>query len=360
MSGTVRRRQDFSDIDNLDRATEAFLREQRKALEERKFVRAPRTAPLWIQSHWKKAAATAALVLVGGIAVFAGIRVSANGRALRQPEPETTITAEAPVTSAEQTEEQQGSAEESASKQSEAATKKKAAATTTARQTEKSSEAEQTAVPTSESSSATRRTESVSSSESSTGTSKSTESAQQRPAVTTTQRGSSGIKVVTNQTTTRTTARVSSQTTATTRTSTTSTSRTTASTARTTATTKQTTVTTTSTTPVVTEAPRAVLNVSSVKISDLKEVSSGYQQRISVTISNKSSFKFNDLRTVYVQLSRDATQVYCTSGNATVNVQQGDTISFYFSDTLRGNATATVSLLVVSKKPIIEASSLIG
>ena len=137
MSGTVRRMQDFSDIDNLDRATEAFLREQRKALEERRFVRAPRTAPLWIQSHWKQAIVTAALVLVGGIAVFAGVKLTANGRSMRAPEPETTQTAEVIVTSEKQTETEQTESEQQTEQQEDSETKGSKAATTAPRPVEK-------------------------------------------------------------------------------------------------------------------------------------------------------------------------------------------------------------------------------
>lgn len=358
MSGTVRRRPDFSDIDNLDRATEAFLRDQRRMLMESKFVKAPRTAPRWIEDHWKQALATAALVLVGGIAVFAGVKNSSNGRDLRAAEPETTISEEVPVTSEQQTEIEKTEAASSAEeKVSDTESENTPAVTTTVRTTEESVAEELPLPRTSADSSTTRRTETTSSSSSSAETSKSSSSKQQEKVVTTTasQRGSSGVKAVTNSTT-RTTAATTKTTTATTRSTTRSTTTTTRTTTAKPVTTVKTTTTTTQTTTKVTEAPKAVLSVQSVKVSDMKKVTNGYQQRVTVTISNVSTVRFSELRTFYLQISSQASKAVCASGGATLSKTTGTSLPFGYSGPISGGGTATISFLIISERPVMSAS----
>ena len=357
MSGTVRRRQDFSDIDHLDRATEAFLREQRKALEERRYVRAPRTAPLWIQSHWKQAIVTAALVLVGGLAVFAGVKLAANGRAIRQPEPETTQSAEAVLTSAEQTESEKTEAgQASEAENTDEETKGSTAVTTAPKTTEKTNSEERTNSSSAASSATTRRTESTSGSQSSSETSRLAESRQEKPAMTTVQRGGSGVKAVSSSATTRTTARQTSRqtTTTTTRTTTRTTARTTASTSR------QTTAQTTQTTPRVTEAPKAVPAVDSVKISEVKRTNGGYQHRVTVQISNPNSTRFDDLRTFYLHLPINAIKSGCVSGSASMSQTTGSTVSFYYGGPLSAGGKVSIVFLIVTDRPMSSATCTLG
>ena len=357
MSGTVRRRQDFSDIDNLDRATEAFLREQRRILEERKFVRAPRTAPRWIDGHWKHALAAVALVLVGGIAVFAGVKISSSGRDLRAEEPETTISEEVQSTSeqlteAEKTEAAPVSEEKGADSESETP-----AVTTATKTTEQQAAEEQPAPRTSAESSTTRKTETTGSSSSSSETSRSSSELQREKPVTTTatQRGSSGVKVISSSQTTRTTAQTTRTTASTTRT----TARTTASTTRTTqsvTTTKQTTVTTTQSTTKITEAPKAKLASHSAKITDMRRVSNGYQQRVAVTINNVSSVRFNESRTFTLQLGSTATAAACVSGGASMIKTSGTSLTFSYSGPINGGGNATITFLIMTDRPLLDAS----
>lgn len=352
MSGTVRRRQDFSDIDNLDRATEAFLREQRRILEERRFVKAPRTAPRWIDGHWKHALAAAALVLVGGIAVFAGVKLSSDGRNLRAEEPETTISEEVQVTTEEQTEaEKTEAAAVSEDKGAESESEDTPAVTTAAKTTEQSAAEQLPAPRTSAESSSTRRTETTgSSSSSSAETSRSSEQQREKPATTTaSQRGSSGVKVITSQTT-RTTAQTTRTTASTTRTTASSPRVTSASSS------SKTTVTTTQTTTKITEAPKATLSVQSVKISDMKRITNGYQQRVTVQISNVSSVRFNEARIFTLRLSVGAVKAVCVSGGASLNSTTGKDLSFSYSGPINGGNTATISFLIVTERPMMEAS----
>jgi len=105
MSDLPRNQQDFSDIDNLGRATESFMKVQRKALEQRRSVRAPRNHSTWFGAHIKQISVTAALVLVCGLAAFFGIRFAAGHDDIRQPEPETTVSDTTVGTEAEPAEE---------------------------------------------------------------------------------------------------------------------------------------------------------------------------------------------------------------------------------------------------------------
>lgn len=79
---------DFSDIDNLDRATEYFMNAQRKALGAR------RVEPSFFERIGKRGIAVAAIAVILISAVAGGIAISSKGDdALRKPQPAATTAA---------------------------------------------------------------------------------------------------------------------------------------------------------------------------------------------------------------------------------------------------------------------------
>lgn len=88
-------RPDFSDIDNLHRATESFLKEQHRLLAGRRPVRAPRNFPVFTAKLRGIAVSAAAGVLVlTGVALAAGNRHSTDDQIIVPKIEETQLIAE--------------------------------------------------------------------------------------------------------------------------------------------------------------------------------------------------------------------------------------------------------------------------
>ena len=358
MSELPRNQQDFSDIDNLGRATESFMKEQRKALEQRRSVRAPRNHTTWFGAHIKQISVTAALVLVCGLAAFFGIRFAAGHDDLRQPEPETTVS---DTTAGTEAEPEPESTEPPAGSETERQmpavtpnnTERQSASTTATRDTT-ADDGQNATTP----SVSTRRTEPSAK-----------QPSEQIPAstsVSTTPPRSGSVQIVTQPSSTASTSRTTtstsrttastSRTTASTSRTTASTSRTTASTSKTTASTSRTTASTSKTTVTTTQPAQAKLDVLSVRVRDGYTDSSGkYRQTVRVFLRNTGNAAFSGSKSLSIAVTGCSSiqHVGCTTGNAR-NISysgSGITLTYAYSG-LAVNADDTVTLTVISDKPI--------
>lgn len=88
--GPVRKR-DFSDIDNLDRATASFMQEQRKLLEKFKPARAPHHQGFDPKKIVAYSATGITLAVIVGICVFAGINFGTRSNGMQLP-PESSVS----------------------------------------------------------------------------------------------------------------------------------------------------------------------------------------------------------------------------------------------------------------------------
>ena len=363
MNQIPRFKQDFSDIDHLDRATESFMKGQRKALGKRP-VRAPRTAPSWMQTHWKQFSVVAAMILVCGIALFAGIHFARSRAELRQPDSESV--AEAQQTSERPPQENPTPGIQPAVTPSDDGTdtapeqSEEPPSVTTAPRTESSSSATQTAgeSKTDETQPFSGRTETdaqtQSSSESQTSRSSVVTSTSPRVSL-----GSQGAQAVTTRTTARTTTTKATTSKTTTKTTTTLTTKATtkATTHSTTKSTTHTTVTTASTTKTVTTtAAQPKVSIISASVSGWTAYGTDqYQQTVTLTFYNDSSARYSSYKYFSVRLygnNSSISFVGCSSGNASSITRSGDTVTFKYTEALNGYSYGTVTFTVTSNRKI--------
>ena len=380
-------KQDFSDIDHLDRATEVFLRDQRKALGVRHRKRTPRWL-VWIRRNSTRLTVAAALVLVCGIALFAGVRFMNRGPDLRQPAESSvteTVSAEPEQQPAEEAQAAPDIPPESEPEPEPGETEPTTAVTTAPERPESAQKTETSAgtLPSSAVTIATRTTETVRSvstgvdsagyvSPSSTsaptlqttaaaGTTRTTATTRTTSAKTTatTTRTTAGT---TSKTTTRTTTTTTRTTTTTTRTTTRTTTTTTkTTTSRTTTTTTRTTtkITTTTTTTTTTAPPQPELVVKNVKLGKCERYGTDqYSQTLSVIVYNNSSVKHTGSTKLrfYIQYAPNITHVGCTSGNANQTQYNAGTVTFSYNTTLTAWSYDTVTIRVIADEPFVSVT----
>ena len=357
MSDLPRNKQDFSDIDNLGRATESFMKVQRKALEQRRSVRAPRNHSTWFGAHIKQISVTAALVLVCGLAAFFGIRFAMRSDSIRQPEQTSSAADTSAKTETKQTEADsepeltESAAASDAERQQPAVTpnntERQSASSSTTATREATTKDEIPA--TTNTAASTRLTEAVSKQTQPLSTSYTAPTSAPRSSAVTT--SSSRTTTASTTPTSRTTRSTTSSTTTkiTTR-STTSQTTTKLTTSKTTS--SSTTVTTTTT------APQAQINVLSVRVKDgYRDSSTGkYHQTIRILLRNNGTGTFSGSMPLAVGVTgsvRVIQHVGCLSGNATNIIYSSNKITVtYSSRYVAPGGDDSITLSVITDEPI--------
>lgn len=331
MSQIPKGRQDFSDIDNLDRATESFMRGQRKALEGYRPPRRKYFRSFDFHKIARFAAVFAVLGVIIGTVVFAGMHFGNTGQDMRQPEPEPpriTDTTAPLQTEAETTAPQsETEATQTASVSVSTSTTASAAQHTTSSESESAAH-DTTAPPESSSSSRTTSTSTSAAAEQHHGATAATASSTTRAASSTTR---------TTTTTTSTTARSSTRLT----------------TRSTTVSTTTTTTTTTKTTP----AAKAVISITRINVNadDLTVFNGNPMQTIRINVTNTGDAALSGIYELKIRCVDAGTifHVGCQSGNvASGIVYSGEYIYLRYNKALAPGANDTITITAITEDPV--------
>ena len=336
-------RQDFSDIDNLDRATESFMKMQRKALAGYRPARQRYFRTVDLHKITRFAAVFAVLAVIIGTVVFAGIRFGKQNPGMIQPEPEPApqITETSGQTQTEpdttaappETDVTQSAAPIDTPATTASTTRSTTTSQITSADTESASRTSSSEASTSAASSATTQTTSRS-----TSTSSSTSTARQTTSSSSRQAATNAIAATSS--TTRTTTTTTRTTTSRTTTSRTTTSRTT------------TTVTTTTTT-----AAKAIISITSASLNadDLKAYNGHAMQTVYVKVKNTGNAKLTGSSKIAVTCAGAGTIYHagCQSGNVESGIVSSDeTVYLKYNGSLEPGATDTIVLTIITEDPV--------
>ena len=323
MSEKPKGKRDFSDIDNLERATESFMRGQRKALTgSHAGSRAFHTLNLHKLTRF--GAVIAVIAVIVGTVVFAGIRFGKQDQDFLKPEETTaaSVTTQtdppAETTLPEETVTTSASAIETDGTWNAAETTGSSATTTATSRTNKpavvqippaaATEAPATAAPVT------------------------------APPVTAAQTAT----VHTNPTTARTTV------------TTRATTRPTAAVRTTTVTT--TTVRTTTTVTTTTEPKVAVITITKLVVDGQTHYSGSCKENVHVTVKNTGNATLSGSYALSIRCvdAENIVHVGCTSGNVLSNITHtGEVMTLYYCGSLAPDAKDTIELTVLTQDPLL-------
>ncbi len=348
MSEKPKGKRDFSDIDNLERATESFMRGQRKALTgSHAGSRAFHTLNLHKLSRFGAVFAVIAVII--GTVVFAGIRFGKQDQEFLKPA-ETASTAETTQTDppAETTLPEETVTEEAAEAQpiatvTSSRAQTSAAATTSASATETTGTGSSATTGTGTATSTTARTSAATSpvvqiSPAAATQAPSTAAPVTAPPVTAAQN-------VTAPTTAHTTAHITARTTVTTRATTT---------VRTT-TTVTTTVRTTTTVTTTTEPKVAVIRITGCTADGHESYSGNCQQKLHIKVTNSGNAPLTGTKMLSITCGDEVNIIHvgCTSGNTSGSMSySASKIDIRYSGSLAPGERDTIELTVISRNPI--------